>query len=89
MREVFPTKYYKDAGFVEYKVEIKEEDLEEIIDEYLTRHADFDFDEIELVNNRPINVWLYAKCRKYIDPDDPEAEIEAEVEVEGPYPEDE
>lgn len=65
MREVFPTKYYRDAGFVEYKVEIKEEDLAEIIEEYLARHADFDFDEIELVNNRPMNVWLYAKCRKY------------------------
>ena len=64
MRDVFPTKYYKDEGFVEYKIEINEEDLREIIDEYLSSHADFDYDEIEIVNNRPMNVWLYAKCRK-------------------------
>ena len=68
---VFPVKYYKDEGFVEHKIEINEEDLEQIIDEYLMRHADFDFDEVEIVNNRPMNVWLYAKCRKYVDPDEP------------------
>lgn len=88
MRDVFPTKYYKDEGFVEYKIEINEEDLQEIIDEYLSSHADFDYDEIEIVNNRPMNVWLYAKCRKYVDPDDPETEIEAEVKIKGPYPDD-
>ena len=87
MRNVFPVKFYKDEGFVEHKIEINEEDLEQIIDEYLMRHADFDFDEAELVNNRPMNVWLYAKCRKYVDPDEPEdvQVTDAEVEVSGPY----
>lgn len=34
-----------------------------------------------------MNVWLYAKCRKYVDPDEPEGEqvTDAEVEVGGPY----
>ena len=27
MRDVFPVKYYKDEGFVEYKIELDEEDL--------------------------------------------------------------
>ena len=80
-------KYYKDEGFVEYKIEVNEEDLEEIIEDYLMHHAEFDFDEIEIVNNRPMNIWLYAKCRKYIDPDVPEEEqiTDAEVEVSGKY----
>jgi hypothetical protein len=52
MRDVFPVKYYKDEGFVEHKIEIKEEDLEEIIEDYLIRHTELDFDEIEIVNNR-------------------------------------
>lgn len=87
MRDVYPVKYYKDEGFVEYKIEIDEEDLEEIIEDYLMRHAEFDFDEIEIVNNRPMNIWLYAKCRKYMDPDAPEEEqlTDAEVEVSGKY----
>lgn len=87
MRDVYPVKYYKDEGFVEYKIEINEEDLEEIIEDYLMRHAEFDFDEIEIVNNRPMNIWLYAKCRKSIDPDVLEGEqiTDAEVEVSGKY----
>jgi hypothetical protein len=79
MRDIFPVKFYSDEGFVEYKVEITDDDLEEIIGDYLTRHAKFDFDEIEVVNNRPMNVWLYAKCRKYVDPDATDAEQEAEA----------
>jgi len=89
MHNVFPVKYYKDEGFVEHKIEINEEDLEQIIDDYLMRHADFDFDEVEIVNNRSMNVWLYAKCRKYVGPDEPEdvqvTDTDAEVEVSGPY----
>ena len=87
MRDVFPVKYYKDEGFVEYKIEIDDGDLEEIIGEYLSLHAEFDFDEIEVVNNRPMNIWLYAKCRKYLDPDAPDEEpvTDAEVEVSGEY----
>jgi hypothetical protein len=69
MREVYPVKYYKDEGFVERKIELNDEDLERIIEEYLRLHAEFDFDEIEIVNNRPLNIWLHAKCRRYIDPD--------------------
>jgi hypothetical protein len=84
--------YYSDEGFVEHKIELGAEDLEEIIREYLERHADFEFDEVEVVNNRPMNIWLYAKCRKYVDPDVPAAEQEveasrlgAEVKVTGEY----
>jgi hypothetical protein len=39
-----------------------------------------------------MNIWLYAKCRKYVDPDasDEEREVEvselgAEVQVQGKY----
>jgi hypothetical protein len=81
MRDVYPVKYYKDEGFIERKIEIDEEDLNQIIEEYLSRHADFDFDEIEIVNNRPMNIWVYAKCRTYIHPDAPKEEQIAAVEV--------
>jgi hypothetical protein len=72
---------------VERKIELDNEDLDQIIEEYLRLHADFDFDEIEIVNNRPMNIWLYAKCRKYIDPDAPEQDqiTDAEVQVSGKY----
>jgi hypothetical protein len=69
LRDVYPVKYYKDEGFIDRTIEIDEDDLERIIEEYLRRHADFDFDEIEVVNNRPMNIWLYAKCRRYINGD--------------------
>ena len=87
MRDVYPVKYYKDEGFVEYKIEIDDSDLQEIIDEYLMRHTNFDFDEIQIVNNRPMNIWLYALCRKYINPDEPVSEqvTDAEVEILGEY----
>ena len=88
IREVFPTKYYSKEGFVERKIEINEEDLQEIIEDYLLRNTEFDFDEIEIVNNRPMNIWLYAKCRKYIDQDNPkedEALNDAEIEIIGDY----
>jgi hypothetical protein len=87
--ETYPIKYYSKEGFVERKIEINEEDLEEIIEGYLMSHTDFDFDEIEIVNNRPMNIWLYAKCRTFLDPDDPEQNEElldeAEVEIPGDY----
>lgn len=88
MRDVYPIKYYSKEGFVERKLEINEEDLQEIIEEYLRRHMDFDFDEVEIVNNRPMNIWLYAKCRTYLDPDIPEEDealFDAEVEISGDY----
>ncbi|WP_010243737.1 hypothetical protein [Acetivibrio cellulolyticus] len=84
MRDVFPIKYYSKEGFIERKIEINEEDLQEIIEEYLMSHMDFDFDEVEIVNNRPINIWLHAKCRTYVDPDD-EKISDAEVEIKGDY----
>jgi hypothetical protein len=39
------------------------------------------------VNNRPMNIWLYAKCRTYIDPDSPDHKqmAAAEVQVSGKY----
>jgi len=69
IREVYPTEYYSKEGLVERKIEINEEDLQEIIEDYFLKNTEFDFDEIEIVNNRPMNIWLYAKCRKYIDQD--------------------
>jgi hypothetical protein len=45
MRDVFPVTYSRDEGFVEYKIEINEEDLQEIIEDSLMRHTAFDFDE--------------------------------------------
>lgn len=91
MRDVYPTKYYSDEGFVERKLEINEEDLQKIIEDYLMRNADFDFDEVEIVNNRPMNIWLYAKCRTYVDSENPEQSevfFDAEVEVKGKYEDD-
>ena len=88
IREVYPTKYYSKEGFVERKIEINEEDLQEIIEDYFLKNTEFDFDEIEIVNNRPMNIWLYAKCRKYIDQDNPkgdEALNDAEIEITGDY----
>ena len=92
MRVVFPVKYYKEAGVVERTVEINDEDLAPIIEEYLLRHGDFEFDEIEFVNRRPMNVWLHAKCRRYLDPDaspegrqDQVSKMGVEVEVAGEY----
>jgi len=41
MRDVYPIKYYSKEGFVERKLEINEEDLEdleEIIEDYLRRN---------------------------------------------------
>jgi hypothetical protein len=34
-----------------------------------------------------MNIWLYALCRNYVDPDDPDDEAldQAEVEVKGDY----
>src|SRR5659263_265893 len=88
IRDVYPIKYYSKEGFIERKLEINEEELQEIIEEYLQRNADFDFDEVEIINNRPMNIWLYAKCRKYIDPDnteEDEALNEVELEITGDY----
>lgn len=64
---------------MEHKIELHDEDLEEIIREYLEEHAEFDFDAVEVVNNRPMNIWLSAKCRKYVDRDAAAADQEAEA----------
>lgn len=85
MRDVFPTKYYSKEGFIERKIEINEEDLQKIVEEYLINHTDFDFDEIEVINNRPINIWLHAKCRTYVEPDNDEEISNADIEIKGDY----
>ena len=88
IRNVYPIKYYSKEGFVERKLEINEEDMKGIIEDYLRRNTEFDFDEIEIINNRPMNIWLYALCRTYIDPDDPDKEealTDVEVEIIGDY----
>ena len=89
LRDVYPVKLYSDEGFIETKLEINDQDLEEIIEYYLRDHVEFDFDEVEIVNNRPMNIWLYAKCRKYIDPDNPDGDEDTdypEVEIKGNSP---
>jgi len=35
MRNIDPVKYYSDEGFVEHKIELGSEDLEEILRKYL------------------------------------------------------
>ena len=85
LRDIYPTKYYSKEGFVETKLEITDEDLEEIIEYYLRAHAGLDFDEIEITNNRPMNIWLYAKCRKYVEDSDEASLSDAELEVGGEY----
>ena len=52
----------------------------------LTRQA-FDFDDIESVNHRPLNIWLHAKCRRDIDEDeDEEMPVQdADVQLNGPH----
>jgi hypothetical protein len=94
MRVVGTIKYYKDEGFVERIIELHYDDLTPIIEEYLAEYGGFDYDEIEIVDNHPMN-RLKAKCRKYIDREDPEdpedeqvAKAEAEVTVAGEYPDD-
>jgi hypothetical protein len=60
MRTVYSIKYYKDEGFVERVIELNDEELTAIVEDYLIAHGDFDFDEIELANNRPM-LWLRAQ----------------------------
>jgi hypothetical protein len=45
MRDVYPVKYYKDEGFVEYKIEVNEEDFEEIIEDYTSHGQRLNFFE--------------------------------------------
>jgi len=52
VRVVFPVKHYKDEGFVERKIEINEEDLPAIIEEYLFALGDFG-SLPRLINTRP------------------------------------
>jgi hypothetical protein len=66
VRVVFPIKHYKDEGFVERKIEINEEDLTAIIEEYLLAHDDFEFDQIKIVNNRPMNEGVEYRLRARI-----------------------
>ncbi len=61
MRNIDPVKYSSAERFVKHKIELGDEDLGEILRADLERHADFDFDEVAVVNNRPVNIWLYAK----------------------------
>ncbi|MDM5295285.1 hypothetical protein QUF81_19390 [Peribacillus simplex] len=42
-------------------------------EEYLRNNGDFEFDETE--NKRPMNIWLYAKCRTFLDSDNPEQDV--------------
>lgn len=58
--------------------------MKKIIENYLRRNTDLDFDEVEIVNKRPMDIWLHAKCRTYLGPDRPvEDETISEAGVEG------
>jgi hypothetical protein len=84
--------YYKTQGFIECEIEIDHDDVVKAVEEYLWANTDFDFDECDIHNDRPFGFLLTAKCRKYVgDPDDPDADldIEADVETDEVYPDDE
>ena len=85
--------YYKTEGFVEFEVDIDHDDVIKAIEEYLWANIDCDFDECDIRNDRPFGLSLTAKCRKYVndDPDDPDrdVDIEADVETDDPYLDDE
>ena len=87
MRTIFPVKYYNDEGFIERRIELDDADVEDIIRDWLYTNAEFDLDEVEIENLRGVSIWLHAKCRKYLDPDEPEREqlIDAEVQISGKY----
>ncbi|RRN67545.1 hypothetical protein EI200_22440 [Peribacillus simplex] len=42
-------------------------------EDYLRNNGDFEFDETE--NKRPMNIWLYAKCRTFLDSNHPEQDV--------------
>ena len=54
-------KYSGAEGFFKHKIELGDEDLEEIIREYLEGHADFDCVEVEVVNNRRVSRPLIGR----------------------------
>ena len=71
--------YYKADGFIEFEVDIDYDDLMAAIEEYLPLHSDFDFDECDIQNDSPFRVSLTAKCRKYVDDEDPDTEADVET----------
>ncbi len=75
--------YYKADGFIEFEVDIDHDDLIAAIEEYLSLHSDFDFDECDIQNDSPFRVSLTATCRKYVDDEDPD--IEADIETDQAY----
>jgi hypothetical protein len=48
-------------GFIEPKIELGDEDFEEILRADLERPADFDVDEVEVVNNRRVSRPLIGR----------------------------
>lgn len=77
--------YYEAEGFVEYEIDIDHDDLVKAIEEYLWAHADFDFDECEIHSDRPLGISLTAKCHKYVDPDEDDPDVKANLETEEAY----
>jgi len=73
--------YYQADGFIEF--DIDHDDLIAAIEQYLSLRSDFDFDECEIHNGSPFRISLTAKCRKYVDEEDPD--IEADVETNAAY----
>ncbi|WP_228286493.1 hypothetical protein [Hafnia paralvei] len=59
MRTVFPVKYYKDEGFVERKIELDDNDLQEIIQDWLIDNA---ASTLTLTNRNMSNGGM-LKCR--------------------------
>ncbi len=75
--------YYKADGFIEFEVGIDHDDLIAAIEQCLSSHSDFDFDECEIQNGSPFRISLTAKCRTYVDEEDPD--IKADVETDEAY----
>jgi len=71
MRLVYPVIYYEDEGFIEYKYELVDEDIHTILEDYVHMNSEYDIDETEADNLRPLNTWFHVNCRKYIDPELP------------------
>ena len=83
MGEIGQSTYYKADGFIEFEVDIAHDDLIAAIEDYLSLHSDFDFDECEIQNGSPFRVSLTAKCRTYVDDEHPD--FEADVETDKAY----
>ena len=71
MRLVYPVVFYEDEGFIEYKYDLVDSDIHKILEDHVFMNSEYDLDEAEADNLRPLNTWFYVNCRKYINPELP------------------